>query len=139
MCYSFFIFAGGATNVCDINFSASSIMMTGKLMYNTAFHSARFSGVITNRFCCEGQFDLLLLAASRLTARNGTYRIIKCRAMLSAIAPQRYGLTQGGRVSSDSFSESELRALNISIVTSTDSEMVVARLLNSLTNISQPI
>jgi hypothetical protein len=59
--------------------------------------------------------------------------------MLRKIAPHRYILAQGGRVSSDSFSESEFSALAISIVTRMESETVVALLESSLTNIWQPI
>lgn len=79
------------------------------------------------------------LGQSLLTARKGTYRIMKCNDMLKMTAPHRYGLAQGGSMRRDSFSESELRALAISIVTKIDSETVVARLDISLTNIWQPI
>lgn len=79
------------------------------------------------------------LVQSLLTARKGTYRIMKCNDMLRITAPQRYGLAHGGSVRRDSFSESELRALAISIVTKIDSDTVVARLDISLTNIWQPI
>lgn len=52
-----------------------------------------------------------------LTLRNGTYRIMKCKAMLRAIDATKYGLTQIGITSSDSFSLSELHALSISMTT----------------------
>ena len=64
---------------------------------------------------------------------------MKCNDMLSMIAPHRYRLSHGLSVSRDSFSDSELRAFAISIVTSTERDTVVALLENSLTNISQPI
>jgi hypothetical protein len=44
--------------------------------------------------------------------------------MLTAIATMRYGFAQSGRESRLSFSESELHALNISITTSIESDMV---------------
>ena len=42
------------------------------------------------------------------------------------MAPSRYGLTHGGMSAKDWFSETELRALAISMVTSTDRAMVIA-------------
>lgn len=89
------------------NLSTSSMRTTGAEMTITAFHSAQQSGV-----------------TPKSVARKGTYRIAKCSTMLTAIATMRYGFAQRGRESRLSFSESELHALNISITTSIESDMV---------------
>lgn len=51
----------------------------------------------------------------------------KCRAMDMTTAPSSQGFSQGGIRSSDWFSETLLRALHISMVTSTDKAMVVGK------------
>ena len=71
--------------------------------------------------------------------KNGIYKIATCKTMLRVIAATRNGFFQTGRTSSDSFSESEFMALNISMVTRMDKLIVVARLAMTLVNISQPI
>jgi hypothetical protein len=59
--------------------------------------------------------------------------------MLKVIAPTRYGFFQRGKTNNDSFSEREFMALNISITTKMDKDMVVAVCAMVLVNISQPI
>jgi hypothetical protein len=51
----------------------------------------------------------------------------------------RYGLVHRGRASSDSFSDKELQALNISMTTRMDNDIVLARLAASPVNMLQPI
>lgn len=80
-----------------------------------------------------------MISGCGLTVKNGMYRIATCMVMLNAIAATRYGFFHTGRTSSDSFSDSEFMALNISTVTRIDRLMVVARLARSLVNISHPI
>jgi len=104
------------------HFNTSSIKMTGALINNTAFHSVQFSGVIANK-----------------VVKKGMYRIATCITMLSVIAATKNGFFHSGRTRRDSFSESEFMALNISIVTSIERLIVVARFAMSLTNISHPI
>src|SRR4051812_49219313 len=60
-------------------------------------------------------------------AKKGTYTIMKWSANESAHATSTYGLLVGGVVSSDWFSLSALSALNISMVTRMDSDMVDGR------------
>eukprot|EP00962_Isochrysis_galbana_P007375 scaffold1996_cov132-Isochrysis_galbana.AAC.10 len=55
------------------------------------------------------------------------YRIAKCCAKERARAPSRYGFLQGGKQSSDSFSDRALSALNISMVTRIESATVRGR------------
>lgn len=64
---------------------------------------------------------------------------MKCRAMLRVMAPTRYMFFHKGRRRSDSFSESEFIALNISTVTRMDKLMVVAVCDISLVNMAHPI
>lgn len=59
--------------------------------------------------------------------------------MLSAIAATRYGLRHTGKRRRLSFSDNEFMALNISIVTRIEREIVVARCASSFVNIWQPI
>lgn len=73
------------------------------------------------------------------TVKNGTYNIMKCNAILSVIAPTRYGFAHRGNVNKLSFSEREFIALNISTVTRIDKLIVVARLAITFVNISHPI
>ena len=113
---------------------------TGTLKYNTARHSAQFSGVIANNDCTPRTASASDPHSGRkkLTVKNGMYRIAKCSAMLSAIAPTRNMLRQMGSLSSDSFSESEFIALNISTVTRIERLIVVARCAITFVNIAQP-
>ena len=59
--------------------------------------------------------------------------------MDKAIEATRYGFAQMGSTNKDSFSDSELQALNISMTTRIDNETVVARWAGIEVNISQPI
>jgi hypothetical protein len=52
---------------------------------------------------------------------------MKCRAILRAILATKYGFVQIGKTNRDSFSDRELQALNISITTNIDNDIVVAR------------
>jgi hypothetical protein len=52
---------------------------------------------------------------------------MKCSTILKVIAPKRYMFFHGGSLNKLSFSDSEFRALNISIVTRIERDMVVAR------------
>jgi hypothetical protein len=63
---------------------------------------------------------------------------MKCNPMLNEMAPQRYRLVHKGNVNRLSFSDNEFIALNISISTNTDSDMVVAFFWNSPLIMSQP-
>ena len=64
---------------------------------------------------------------------------MKCSAILNAIAPTRYIFFHRGSLSRLSFSEREFMALNISIVTRMDRDMVVARWDISSVNMLHPI
>jgi hypothetical protein len=64
---------------------------------------------------------------------------MKCKVIESIIEKTRYKFFHIGKVNKLSFSLRELVALNISMVTNTESDIVVARFAISLTNISQPI
>lgn len=64
---------------------------------------------------------------------------MKCKTIESIIDNTRYIFFHIGKVNKLSFSLRELVALNISMVTNTESDIVVARFAISLTNISQPI
>lgn len=127
-----------------INFSTSSMRMTGALMYSTACHSAQLSGVIANRVChspsaVSTTFELHLEHRYRgRTVKKGMYRIATCKSMLSAIAATRKGFFHSGNRSKLSFSDSEFIALNISIVTRIERLIVVARCAISFVNISHP-
>lgn len=63
---------------------------------------------------------------------------MKCSAMERTMEKTSHPFVQMGSVSSDSFSERLFIALNISIVTSTDKDMVVAFCDIQLLNMSQP-
>jgi len=108
--------------VAEMNFNISSITNTGKLRHNTAFHSTQFSGVIWNN-----------------AVKNGTYKIMKWRPMLRAMAATRNGFFHTGKTNKLSFSDNEFMALNISTVTKIDRLIVVARCAIMFVNISQPI
>jgi hypothetical protein len=124
----------------DMNLRISSRTITGALKYSTACHSVQFSGVIRNIACTrKSQKDITIQKMLRLTVKNGTYRIIKCNAMLSVIAPTRNGFFHTGNANKLSFSDNEFMALNISTVTKMERLMVVARCAMMLVNMSQPI
>merc|ERR1719486_1372443 len=61
-----------------------------------------------------------------IAAIHGTYRIRKCSRMLTNMATSSQGFAHGGICSNDPSSERALRALSISITTSTESERVEA-------------
>ena len=124
------------------NLRISSIMMTRKLMYKTAFHSAEFKGVMVNKDWLMVSSPVSGAEKARHTVKNkGMSRIAKCQwsAMLGAFAATRKGLRHTRSFNRLSFSDSEFMALNNSIVTRIDKLMVVARCTMALVNISQPI
>ena len=65
-------------------------------------------------------------------ARKGTYRMTKWRPKETAIATRSHGLTHGGIVTSEPSSEIALSALNISMVTRTERDIVLAVSLPAL-------
>ena len=123
-----------------MNLRTSSMRMTGKLKYSTAFHSVQLSGVMANSVCSRhSQFQAPIVIDEELTVKNGIYKIAKCSAMLNVMAATRNGLRHTGSLSRLSFSDSEFIALNISTVTRIESEIVEARFANEFVNISHPI
>ena len=74
-----------------------------------------------------------------LTVKKGIYSIATWSAILRAMAATKNGFFQTGSTKSDSFSDKEFMALNISTATKMDKLIVVARLAMSLMNISHPI
>ena len=62
-----------------------------------------------------------------------------CSTMLNVMAPTKYMFFHKGNLSKLSFSESEFIALNISIVTRIERDIVVARWDISFVNMLQPI
>jgi hypothetical protein len=89
------------------NFNPSSIKMTGRLTRMMACHSVQFSGSMLNK-----------------AWRNGIYRIAKWRTMDKVIAYISFMFSQSGIVSSDSEDERAFIALNISMTTRMESDMV---------------
>ena len=71
--------------------------------------------------------------------KKGIYNIATWSVMLNAIAATRKGFFHTGSLNSDSFSDSEFIALNISTVTRIDRLMVVALRAITFVNISHPI
>jgi len=67
--------------------------------------------------------------------KKGTYRIIRCNAMLNVIAITRYIFFHTGNLNKLSFSDNEFIALNISTVTKIDKLIVVARCAIPFVNI----
>jgi len=120
--YSILAFDGGSMYVTEKTFKISSMIITGALRNKTAFHSIQLSGVIANS-----------------VAKNGIYKMARCKAMLKVMAPTRKGLCHTGKMSKLSFSDSEFMALNISTVTRIDRLIVVAWRDMTLVNISHPI
>lgn len=88
---------------------ASSMMITGNATTKTNIHSLKLRGTIPNA-----------------DAKKGTYRVKKCRSNDTAMARRSQGLTQGGMVSRLASSDSAFKELNISMVTRTEREIVVA-------------
>lgn len=95
-----------------MNFRISSIMITGNATARTKSHSFKDSGTMP-----------------KILARNGTYRIKKCKPNETDMARRSQGLTQGGIVNKLPSSERALRELNISMATKTESERVDALIL----------
>ncbi|KAJ4833991.1 hypothetical protein Tsubulata_016522 [Turnera subulata] len=91
------------------NLRTSSIRITGNATANTKSHSFRLRGTIPN-----------------ICARNGTYRIKKCKPNETDMARRSHGLTHGGITARLMSSERALRELNISIATKTERERVEA-------------
>mmetsp|Transcript_4463 Transcript_4463/g.9986 ORF Transcript_4463/g.9986 Transcript_4463/m.9986 type:complete len:203 (-) Transcript_4463:1200-1808(-) len=97
------------TKLRPTNLSTSSTRSTGVENSSTRSHSFTLSGVMLNT-----------------SAKNGTYKIMKCKPKLTNIATIRYGFTQGGICSRLPSSLSAFSALNISIATRTLSDSVLA-------------
>lgn len=87
----------------------SSNSQTGDAKRTTSIHSLKERGTIKNIF-----------------ARGAMYIIRKWSPNDTAMATRRYGLTNGVIVKRERSSEIALRALNISMVTSTESDSVEA-------------
>ncbi len=73
----------------------------------------------------EGFGTMFLKKSFLLTAMKSTYSTTKWREKESAMAARRSGLIQGGITSRDWFSESELTALAISMVTRMERAMLI--------------
>jgi hypothetical protein len=82
------------------------MMITGNATTKTSSHSLKLRGTIPNA-----------------DAKNGTYRIKKCRSNETAMARRSHGFTQGGMVSrlassdldGDQDGEGDLRGLRLSL------------------------
>ena len=108
--YADFFEGSGAqsTNFLAINFNASSRRSTGSDILRTAIHSYMFNG-----------------QTLKTVERISTYNTIKCRVIERAMAEMSQMLVHGGMAKSDWFSDKLLRAFNISIVTKTESAIVI--------------
>jgi hypothetical protein len=95
--------------------------MTGEEKAITSIHSCRLRGATPN-----------------IAFRKGTYNITIWRNVEKRTAAIRYGLVKGVTMSSELSSDSALRALSISIITSTDRDRVHALTL-PLVKYSQPL
>lgn len=92
-----------------MSFRISSMRITGKATASTKSHSLRLRGTIPNT-----------------CARNGTYKMTKCKANEIDMASRSHGLTQGGMLTRLTSSDRALRELNISMATKTERDRVIA-------------